>query len=232
MPASLLTWRDVRSRIHKSILDGKFAPGDRLPRDADIAADLQCARSTVQRAMQNLADRGLVERRRKGGTHVSAQPVTRATLDIPVTRDEIEARGRQYSCQLIRRSVKPPPVPIAGAFALKSPQPMLHILALHMSDGQPYIFEDRWVSTETVPEILEVDLSEISANEWLVKNRPISSASIRLYAEPADTERAEILGCRHHDALFIIDRTTWIESMPITCVKASCAPGYQLQSTI
>ncbi|MEL6648277.1 MAG: winged helix-turn-helix domain-containing protein, partial [Pseudomonadota bacterium] len=74
-----LSWTYVRDEIHKSILAGRYGPGDRLPRDADIAEDLNCARSTVQRAMQDLSDSGLVERRRKGGTRVRAEPVTRAT---------------------------------------------------------------------------------------------------------------------------------------------------------
>ncbi|MEM8871665.1 MAG: winged helix-turn-helix domain-containing protein, partial [Pseudomonadota bacterium] len=74
-----LSWRDVRTEIHESILNGRYGPGDRLPRDADIAEELRCARSTVQRAMQDLSDSGLIERRRKGGTRVRTHPVTRAT---------------------------------------------------------------------------------------------------------------------------------------------------------
>ena len=68
MKTNRLSWKNVRDEIHEAILSGRYGPGDRLPRDADIAEDLNCARSTVQRAMQDLSDSGLVERRRKGGT--------------------------------------------------------------------------------------------------------------------------------------------------------------------
>ena len=87
-----LSWKYVRDEIHHEILSGRYGPGDRLPRDADIANQLNCARSTVQRAMQDLSDIGLVERRRKGGTRVHPEPVTRATLDIPITRHEVEKK--------------------------------------------------------------------------------------------------------------------------------------------
>ena len=32
-----LSWKDVRDEIHSAILAGRYGPGDRLPRDADIA---------------------------------------------------------------------------------------------------------------------------------------------------------------------------------------------------
>lgn len=95
------SWKDVRARIHARILEGRYAPGDRLPRDEDFAAELGCARATVQRAMRDLSDSGIVERRRKGGTHLRADPVTRAVLDIPITRREVvTAPGYQLLSQI------------------------------------------------------------------------------------------------------------------------------------
>ncbi len=99
----------MRERILARILDGTYKPGDKLPRDEDIAAQLGCARSTVQRAMGDLSDAGIVERKRKGGTHVRPDPVTRATFDIPITRKEVEQRGSVYGYQLVRLSAQDAP---------------------------------------------------------------------------------------------------------------------------
>ena len=35
-----LSWKYVRDEIHHEILSGRYGPGDRLPRDADIADQL------------------------------------------------------------------------------------------------------------------------------------------------------------------------------------------------
>lgn len=223
-----LSWTYVRDEIHKSILAGHYGPGDRLPRDADIADELNCARSTVQRAMQDLSDSGLVERRRKGGTRVRAEPVTRATLDIPITRREVEQKGGRYGHQLIRRSEARAPLSVMATFELTEPQNMLRIEALHLSDGAPYILEDRWVSLTTVPEMLGVDLTQHSANEWLVLNCPYSRCDLRFYAISADKDVADLLQTPPGTALFVIERTTWIGAAPITTVKAITRPGYQL----
>lgn len=223
-----LTWRAVRDEIHHAILDGRYGPGDRLPRDADIAENLKCARSTVQRAMQDLSDSGLVERRRKGGTRVRPEPVTRATLDIPITRREVEQKGGRYGHQLIQRQRMDAPRNIMATFELTEPHPMLRVEALHLSDGAPYILEDRWISLETVPEMGDLDLSHQSANEWLVLNKPYTRCDLRFYAISADEKIAELLETPKEAPLLVIERTTWIDAAPITTVKAITTPGYQL----
>ena len=180
--------------------------------------------------MQALADSGLVERRRKGGTTVRADPVTRATLDIPVIRREIEDTGQTYSYRLISQTTATTPVAIARNFGIPGPRDMLRVRALHLTDGRPFVFEDRWICPDTVPEIHAVDLSAESANEWLVVNRPYSRCDLNIYAQSASREDAKLMGTGEGEALLIIERTTWIDASPITSVRAVTAPGYRLET--
>ncbi|WP_367646758.1 GntR family transcriptional regulator [Ruegeria arenilitoris] len=225
------TWKSVRDRVRDDILAGRFKPGDRLPRDADFADTLNCARSTVQRAMQDLVDSGLIERRRKGGTHVRREPIARATLDIRVTRLEIEQSGREYGYQLISLKEAVPPVSVLAKLGIAAPRPLLRADALHLADGRPYILEERWICTQTTPEILQVDLTRISANEWLIKNKPYSRYELRLYAQKASATTAQQMEIDQGDALFVIERATFEDERPITLVKSFAQPGYQLVAT-
>ncbi len=228
MAGARVTWQAVRDRIHARILDGTHQPGDRLPRDIDIAREFDCARTTVQRAMQDLADSGLVERRRKGGTYLRSDPVTRATVDIPVTRAEIERKGGHYGYQLVHRAEAMSPRSVTAALELPEPRNMLHVQALHLSDLRPYLYEDRWICLDTVPDSILVDLAHESANEWLVRNKPYDRCELRFYAEAADATLAEILQTGAGEALLVIERATWISGAPITTVKSVTHPGYQL----
>lgn len=223
-----LSWKEVRDQIKAGILDRTYSPGDKLPRDADIADQLGCARATVQRAMRDLSDAGLVERKRKGGTHVRTDPVTRATVDIPITRREVEKRGSVYGYHLIAHGLDQAPREIAGKFEQAEPTTMMRVRALHLADHKPHIYEDRWICTNTVPEILKVDLSRESANEWLVRNKPYTRCDLRFYAISCTAQTAEILEIEESSALLVIERITWIGAAPITLVKAYTAPGYQL----
>lgn len=223
-----LSWTDVRDEIRARILSRTYTPGDKLPRDEDIALELGCARTTVHRAMQDLSQIGLVERKRKGGTHVRIDPVTRATFDIPITRREVEQRGSKYGYQLISSTLDDTPMPVMARFGIQQPARMLRIKALHLADNRPYIYEDRWVDTRSTPDILNVDLEVESANEWLVRNKPYSRVDVRFYAINAEGESAKYLSTNAGTALLVIERTTWIGRDSITSVQAVAAPGYQL----
>lgn len=223
-----LSWVDVRDEVRARILNRTYAPGDKLPRDEDLAQELGCARTTVHRAMQDLSQTGLVERKRKGGTHVRTDPVTRATFDIPITRREVEQRGSKYDYQMISRLIEDTPMSVMARFAIQQPVKMLHVKALHLADNRPYIFEDRWVDIRSTPDILNIDLTLQSANEWLVHNKPYSRVDVRFYAINAVGESAKHLSTDAGSALLVIERTTWIGRDPITTVQAVAAPGYQL----
>lgn len=230
-PDTRLSWMDVRDEIRTRILNRTYAPGDKLPRDEDIALELGCARTTVHRAMQNLSLAGLVDRKRKGGTHVLTDPVSRATFEIPITRREVEQRGAKYNYQLISRELEETPISIMARFGIQQPVRMLHVVALHLAENRPYILEDRWIDTRSTPEILNVDLTRESANEWLVRHKPYSRIEIRFSAMSADGAVAKHLATPPGSALFVIERTTWIGQAPITAVQAVAAPGYQLAAS-
>ena len=115
-----------------------------------------------------------------------------------------------------------------ATFELTKTQPMLRVEALHLSDGRPYILEDRWISLDTVPEITGVDLTTQSANEWLVLNRPYNRCDLRFYAISANSRVADLLQIEAGAALLVMERTTWIDNTPITTVQAITRPGYQL----
>jgi GntR family histidine utilization transcriptional repressor len=226
-----LSWRDVRERIHGAIVAGDYAPGDRLPRDADFAARFNCARTTVQRAMQDLADSGVITRRRKGGTHVRPDRADRATFEIPIIRHEVERSGARYGYRLIALAHTRPPETVRAALSASETAPMLRVEAMHLRDDRPYMLEDRWICLDTVPEAGSVDFSSESANEWLVGNRSYDRCRLQFSAMAGDARIAGLLDADPAAALLVMTRTTWIDTSPITTVRAIAAPGYTLEAT-
>ena len=53
-------WRIVLERIESDLLDGRLAPGDRLPRERELAATLGVGRSSVREALRVLEVMGLI----------------------------------------------------------------------------------------------------------------------------------------------------------------------------
>src|SRR6201991_4510733 len=66
-------WRLVADGIERGIAEGRFAPGEKLPGEMEIAETYRVNRHTVRRALATLADRGLVRAERGSGTYVESQ---------------------------------------------------------------------------------------------------------------------------------------------------------------
>ena len=230
--AQLNTWQDVQLEVLDRIHSRQWKPGELIPNEADLADEFGCARSTVNRALRAVAEAGLLDRRRKAGTRVATHPVRKATLSIPIIRREIEERKQVYSYALLSSETVRPPTDILARMKLERGTKALNLAALHLADGRPYVSEERWINLLAVPAILEVDLTIMNANEWLVANAPFTDGDISFSAQQADGQTAETLGAKPGDALFVIDRTTWNDQMAITSVRLTFHPGYHMHTTV
>jgi len=227
-----ISHHSIRQSLLGRIQSGEWALGALIPGETDLASEYGCARGTVNRALQALADDGLVVRRRKGGTRVCQMPVRLAKFEIPVLREQIESSGSMYSHRIIVKKLEAPPASIRKRLQIPNGLKALHLQTNHLAGGKPYAFEDRWVNTQAVPEILNAPLDKISANEWLVKTVPFSSGEVVFSAVSADKKIARAIGTDIGAAIFAIDRTTWLDDEFITTMRLYYKEGFQLHSQL
>jgi len=67
-----LLYQNVATAIEQSIMRGEWAPGQKLPPLADLAAHFQVSRAVVREACSVLVGSGLIELRHGDGTYVRA----------------------------------------------------------------------------------------------------------------------------------------------------------------
>ena len=227
-PPHFNNWQAIQAEVLRRIHAREWHPGQTIPGEVELASEFGCARATVNRALQALADAGLLERRRKAGTRVALNPVSKATVDIPVIRQEVEDRGLDYAYRLVSRDAAAPPLALRAVIG----EAGLHVTALHLAGGAAHVFEDRWISLATVPSALTAPFSDISANEWLLRNAPFTQGDIAFTAAAAGAREAAHLETDPGAPLFVIERTTWDRDRAITFVRLSYAPGYRIHSVI
>ncbi len=63
--------RQIYDQVRELVLDGRLAPGTRLPSTRALARDLGCSRNTAVLAFEQLLSEGYLEGRRGSGTYVS-----------------------------------------------------------------------------------------------------------------------------------------------------------------
>lgn len=226
----LTGWEDTREEVLRRIRSRQWAPGEIIPSEEALAEEFGLARATVNRALRELAAEGVLERRRKAGTRVALQPVRKATLDIPVTRAEIEGRGARYGYRLLSEDLAEPPPAISARLQLPQGARFLHLVCLHLADGRAVVLEDRWLN----PVVLSgrPDFHALSANEWLLAHVPYTTGDIGFAAAAATAEEAHLLQAEPGAALFVTDRTTWDGALAVTWVRLAHAPGYRMQAQL
>jgi GntR family histidine utilization transcriptional repressor len=224
-------WESIRAEVLHRIQTRIWPPGDLIPNEQALALEFGCARATVNRALRELALTGVLERKRKAGTRVAALPIRTATLDIPVIRHEVTARGQSYGFHLMFQGLSQPPLRVAACLGLPQQTLMIHLQTLHLADAQPDVFEDRWLNPAILPHPAP-DFAQISANEWLVSHVAYATGDIAFCAEPATVDEAAALNVAQGSALFITERCTWGNPHPITWVRLSHRPGYRLRTVL
>jgi GntR family histidine utilization transcriptional repressor len=220
------TWQSVRDEVLRRIHRREWAPGALIPGEEELAREFGCARATVNRALRALAEAGLLERRRRAGTRVAAMPVRRATLEIPVIRREVETAGARYSHQLLENASATVPAALRERLGLPARAKMQHLRTLHLADGCPHVYEDRWLNPERLPALREADLQQVSVNEWLVENVPFTRGDYGFAAHNASAEVAALLDCAPGTALLLVQRSTWQGDALITAVQLYYRPGH------
>jgi GntR family transcriptional regulator, histidine utilization repressor len=221
-------FRDIKQQVFKRIRAGEWGPGSLLPGEVELAAEFGCARATVNRAMQELSDDGIIERRRKGGSRVKLSPARQVTFEIPLVRVEIESQGATYSYKLIADSIVTAPRKLQMRLGLTAAATVRHIKCLHLANDKPYQFEDRWINLAIVPHAMTADFAAISPNEWLVQQVPYTNAELRFSATSANTLIAQHLHTKIGSPIFTAERTTWLSGKPVTNVKLYFMHGHQM----
>ena len=229
---TLISHRSIHEDLLKRIHSGKWQPGSLIPTEAVLANEFGCARTTVNRALQQLATDGLVIRKRNFGTKVALTPIRKATLEIPIIRHDVENRGHTYGHLILKSERLAPPLWVQVRTNISSDSVMLHVQTLHLSDSRPYMFEDRWVNLQEVPTIEAAPLDEISPNEWLVRKVPYSRGKIGFSACLANKQTASILEIEPSAAIFLVERSTWMNEAPITTLKMYYPESFKLTTEL
>lgn len=222
------TFRDVKEEILRRITQGPWGPGTLLPGEVDLAEEFGCSRTTMNRALREVTDLGLLDRRRKAGTRVRMAPLRQARFEMPVIREEIEKTGAAYRYRLISRDVGTAPDGLRAQMRLDAGAQVVHVTCLHVADDVPFQLEDRWINAEALPDALEQGFCDIGPNEWLISTVPFSEVEITFTAVAADAAAVMHLGYDPGAPVFCVRRATWWQGAAITRVTLMYHKGYEM----
>lgn len=217
--ASTTLHQRIRGEIEDLIRSGAWAPGRKVPSEAELMAQFGCSRMTVNKAMSQLAQAGLIDRRRRAGSFVARPRVHSTVLDIPDIQAQILARGETYRFDLLDQRRRKARAGDAEEAALAAGGALLALRGLHVAAGRPFALEERLVSLAAVPEAADADFAAEPPGAWLLHHVPWTEAENHISAVGADAAAADLLAVAVGTALLAVERRTWRAGKPVTWVR-------------
>jgi len=211
-------YRQIRRAIAEPILSGHLTPGARLPSEHAFMGVFNTSRMTINRALQMLADEGLVTRHRRNGTFVAAQVAEHAVMELRDIADEIQATGADYTYELLERWQIEVDRILEKKLGFQFGTSSLYLKCRHLADGVPFVIEERYINIGSVPDASGEAFTNTPPSRWLLENVPWSRAEHSIHAVNATDDIATLLEISPGDACLQIERTTWLTERPVTHV--------------
>lgn len=203
----------VYDQIKRALLglirSGAWPPGHRVPAEADMADHFGTARMTVNRAIRELTEDGLILRKRRAGSFVAAPPSPSAMLEIVDMSAALPAQGRAYHYECLVNERVEADETIAGRFNLPAGTPLQHIICRHRADGDVIELEERWINLALLPRAATADFSATAPGAWLLEESPWTQAEHTVSAINAAAGLAAQLEIDPQAACLVLDRRTF-----------------------
>ncbi len=199
----------LKQYILGQITNGVWSPHSRIPSENDLVHQFGVSRMTVNRALRELSDSGVVMRVQGVGTFVAVPKVESPMFEVRSIRDEILARGQIHATTILVRESVDAKATMAQKFSVATGSELFHSRLLHLADGKPLQLEDRFVNPASAPDYLDVDFSMETPHEYLTRIAPLERTEHTIEAELANKSIAKLLHIDAGSALLALRRRTW-----------------------
>ncbi|MFD2753412.1 histidine utilization repressor [Comamonas terrae] len=211
-------YQQVKDHVLQKIGNGSLTAGARVPSEQELVQEFGVARMTVNRALRELAEQGVIVRVAGVGSFVAEEKPQSTLLRIANIGEEITQRGHDHRFELIsmRRASASPEV--AAALDLAVGASVFHLQGVHFENEVPVQLEDRYVNPRLVPDFMEQDFSAVQPSVYLVRNVQYDQIEHVVDAILPTAEQAHWLQMAADQPCLMLTRRTWLRGVPITWV--------------
>ena len=210
----------VKQHLKDGLAQGRWAPGELMPSEAELVARFAVSRMTVNRALRELQAEGLVSRTQGVGTFAAPLHRVSSTLTIRDLHDEIESRGHRHAAQVVLlREEKANPA-LALQLGVANGARVFHALIVHHEDGVPLQCEDRYVNPACAPGFLAQDFAGTQTpTHYLFEVTSLWRAQYSIESARPTAQEASLLRIDADDPCLIVTRRTFTHDAAITIAR-------------
>lgn len=201
----------VHDRLVELLQDRR--PGDALPGERQLAEACGVSRMTLRRALDDLARRGLVERRHGAGTFVARPKVAQPLTATSFTEDMLR-RGLTPTSRTLESTTVAADAALATRLEVSIGTPVLRARRVRLADAEPMAIEVLHVPDAVAPGLVAATLDNESFYAVLADRYGHRVASGVQTVEPVVTSRDDstVLGVAVGSPALLMQRVSRDES--------------------
>ena len=237
MTKTIPAYQRIKNAILDNIHSGKWQAGNAISTEMALAEEFGVSRMTVNRALKELSEERVLERRQGSGTFVAQQQFNHTFVEVRNIAQDLKSANRDYEAQVVSKraitadmlddelrrkfGINEGSVPVnTNAQTDASDEAVLYeVKIIHFADGQPIQFEERWVDAKKVPKFIDQDFSVVNTSDYLIAKSPLESGSYTIRALAAPDEIAEFLQIAPQSPTLVLRRQTYSAGQVVTFVK-------------
>jgi GntR family histidine utilization transcriptional repressor len=217
-------YEQVKSYIKQRIGSGEWRPGDPVPSEVALMQQFGISRMTVNRALRELAGEGLVTRVQGSGTTVAHLHRISSRLTIRDIHEEVAERGHVHTTRVLHTAREKAGSELARSLGVRAGTAVFHSVLVHMENGVPIQYEDRYVNPAAAPRYLETDFAQTSPTLHLLQHAPLTEASYSIEACLPTVEEARELDIKRSEPCLAMKRRT-VSGANVASVARLVYPG-------
>jgi GntR family transcriptional regulator len=203
----------IQEHIAELILSGKLTPEARIQSEREFSEDLGVSRMTVRRALTELVNEGLLERRHGSGTYVAKPKVTYESGELVNYVLAMQRRNIATTSQLLEFGEIAASRRLAELLKIEIGQPIYRVDILRFANRVPVILERGFFPWSRFPQLEEWDLEKSSFHDLLtaVYNIRLGRISQTVEAAAAADTVAQQLRVEEDSPVLMVSRTMYLK---------------------
>jgi GntR family transcriptional regulator len=209
----------LANRLRDSINEGQIASGEALPSERALSELTGASRVTIRKAIEQLVDEGLLQRRHGSGTFIAPRAEQPGTTLSGFSADALH-RGKAPGSIWLVKTVSGATADEAQALSLPSSAPVARLARVRIADEEPLAIEHAIVPAAMLPDLSTLQGSLYAALESR-GNRPVRGTQ-KIRASLATSVEAGLLSIREGAEVLRIERRTFLaDGTPVELTRSA-----------
>jgi GntR family transcriptional regulator len=227
---------DAYRKLGDLLRRNSFPPGSRLPGERELAARIGVSRSTLRKALDLLAGKGLLDRSPKRGWFVPPHIVGEPPSTLQSFSEMARARGLKPGARVLSTRRRPASFEEASRLRAAPSASVLELSRLRTLDGVPICVDVSVIVLAKVPRLAETDMTDRSLYETIeeLSDARIERSSYTVRADACGQLLADLLQVPAGSPILVGEELTYLtDGTPILAGTMSYrADAYRFQADL